>query len=110
MPRFTSKTDRPDFREKPSGFEQRLKEIDLFFAGRGLEHQTMRRVANLLDQANIPYAIVGGMAVNAHHFQQTTGDVDLLLTPEGFAEFRRLWVPKDYEPLPDRRRRFVDRS
>jgi hypothetical protein len=33
----------------------------------------------------------------------------VLLTPEGFAEFRRRFVPKTYDPIPGRPRRFVDR-
>jgi len=89
---------------------QRLKEIDLFFQGKDQVHKTLRRVVKRLEKANISYAVVGGMAVNAHHYQRTTGDVDILLTPEGFAEFRRLYVPKQYENYPGRLRRFVDRK
>jgi hypothetical protein len=100
----------PDLRGKPFDFRQRLKEIDLFFEGRGREHQTMRRLAKRLEKAGIPYAIVGGMAVNAHRHERTTKDVDILLTGEGFAEFRRRFVPKYYESQPRRARRFVDRT
>ncbi len=82
----------------------------MFFAGNDPVHQTMRRVVEKLEGANIPYAIVGGMAVNAHRYQRTTGDVDLLLTPEGFAAFRRLFVETDFESIPERKRRFVDRA
>jgi hypothetical protein len=90
-------------------FWARLKEIDLFFEGRGREHKTLRRLVANLEKAKIPYAIIGGMAVNAHHHRQTTHDVDVLLTPEGFAEFRRRYVPKSYGPVPGRSRRFLDR-
>ena len=95
---------------KSAGFWGRLKEIDMFFAGTDPVHQTMRRVVEKLEGAAIPYAIVGGMAVNAHRYQRTTADVDVLLTPEGFAEFRRLFVEKDYEIIPDRKRRFIDKA
>jgi hypothetical protein len=91
-------------------FWQRLKEIDLFFQGKDQVHKTMRRVVKRLEKASIPYAIVGGMAVNAHNYRRTTADVDLLLTAEGFAEFRRLLVPRYYENRPGRQRRFVDRK
>jgi hypothetical protein len=50
------------------------------------------------------------MAVNAHKHRQTTGDVDILLTPEGFARFNELFVPKHYHKLPDRLRRFRDKQ
>ena len=81
----------------------------MFFEGRGREHKTMRRLVKKLEKAHIPYAIVGGMAVNAHRYERTTKDVDLLLTAEGFAEFCRRFVPKDYDRVPKRPRRFVDR-
>src|SRR5262245_37425431 len=94
---------------KPFDFWQRLKEIDMFFEGRGREHKTMRRLVKKLEQANIPYAIMGGMAVNAHQYERTTKDVDVLLTREGFEHFLARFVPKDYEADPKRTRRVHDR-
>jgi hypothetical protein len=91
-------------------FRQRLKEIDMFFQRRDPVHQTMNRLVKRLEKANIPYAIVGGMAVNAHRYRRTTGDVDVLLTPAGLAEFRRLFVEKYYKAFPQRKRRFVDQT
>src|SRR5438477_4631514 len=91
-------------------FRERLKEIDMFFRGADPVHKVMRRLARRLERANIPYAIMGGMAVNAHRYQRTTADVDVLLTPEGLAEFRRRFVPKAYDPVPGRPRRFLDRQ
>jgi hypothetical protein len=58
-------------------FTQRLKEIDRFFQGRSPIHQTMRRLARKLEEAETPYAIIGGMAVNAHGYVQTPDDVDI---------------------------------
>lgn len=62
-------------------------------------HQALARVTNRLDELGIPYAICGGMAVNAHGYQRTTTDVDLLLTPDGHARFKASavglgWVDK----------------
>jgi hypothetical protein len=50
------------------------------------------------------------MAVNAHHYERTTKDVDLLLTPAGLAEFGQRFGKKNYTPVPDRPFRFVDRT
>src|SRR5438128_3075487 len=85
-----------------------LKEIDMFFQGRDPVHKTMRRIVKLLDKAKIPYAVVGGMAVFAQGYRRTTDDLDILLTSEGFAEFRRLFVPATYGKLPRRPKRFLD--
>jgi hypothetical protein len=95
---------------KTFGFLEGVKEIDKFFQGRDPVHQSMRRVAKCLEKAGIPYAIVGGMAVFAHGYRRTTDDLDILLTPKGFEEFRRLFVPKNYQPDPRLSRRFTDRA
>jgi hypothetical protein len=95
---------------RPGRFDERLKEIDMFFQGTDRVHQTMRRVAEKLHGAGIPYAIVGGMAVNAHRHERTTKDVDFLLTSQGVSDFRRLFVPQEFESAPGRPRRFVDRA
>jgi hypothetical protein len=93
-----------------TSFAQRLEEIGMFFQGEDRVHQAMRRVAEELDRAGIPYAIVGGMAVNAHHHQRTTKDVDFLLTAAGLAAFRNLARAGEFDPVPGRPRRFVDRQ
>jgi hypothetical protein len=95
---------------KPFSFQRRLKETSMFFQSRDEVHKTMRRLVKRLEKADIPYAIVGGMAVNAHRHRRTTSDVDVLFTSQGFDEFRRLFVPKHYQNLPGRSRRFVDRK
>ena len=82
----------------------------MFFQGKDEVYKTMRRLVKRLEKADIPYAIMGGMAVNAHGHRRTTGDVDILLTAEGLNEFRQRFVPKNYEAVPNRTRRFVDRT
>src|SRR5262245_41936839 len=82
----------------------------MFFQGKDEVHKTLRRLVKHLEKAGISYAIAGGMAVNAHRYRRTTGEVDVLLSAGGFAEFRRLFVPRYYENLPGRTRRFVDKK
>jgi hypothetical protein len=95
---------------KPLDFWQCVKEISLFFDGKDEVHKSMRRLVRRLDRASIPYAIMGGIAVYAHRYRRTTDDLDVLLRPEGLAEFRRLFVPKHYATTPNRSRRFVDKQ
>ena len=45
-------------------------------------HQALARITTRLEQRGIPYAVGGGMAVNAHGHRRTTTDVDVLLTPD----------------------------
>jgi hypothetical protein len=82
----------------------------MFFQGSDPVHRTMNRVAEALETAKIPYAVVGAMAVNAHNHRRTTGDVDFLLTTNGFDAFRSLVLTGDFERVPGRARRFFDRA
>ena len=91
-------------------FSDRLREISMFFEGDDRVHQGMRRIAACMEAAGIRYAIVGGMAVNAHHHHRTTKDVDFLLTADGFAAFKSLLDASDFATVQGRSRRFVDRA
>lgn len=51
-------------------------------------HVALARVTQKLEELQIPYAVCGGMAVNAHGLRRATEDVDLLLTTEGLAKFK----------------------
>jgi hypothetical protein len=82
----------------------------MFFQGNDRVHETMHRVAQKLEAGGIRYAIVGGMAVNAHGHQRTTGDVGFLLTAEGFDAFRKLIEAAEFSMIPGRPRRFLDRA
>jgi hypothetical protein len=95
---------------KPFSVWQSLKELSMFFQERDEVHKTMRRLVRRLERAEIPYAVVGGMALVAHRYRRATTDVDILLSPAGFGDFRNLFVPRHYGPLPKRPRRFVDRA
>jgi hypothetical protein len=46
-------------------------------------HQTLRKISAKLDELGIAYAVVGGMALGAHHFVRATVDVDILVDAEG---------------------------
>ena len=94
----------------PISIWDRIKEIDMFFQKNDPVYKTMRRIVKQLEKAKIPYAVVGGMAVNAHGHRRTTDDLDVLLTKEGLAEFRKRFVPKHYDTTPQLARRFTDRK
>jgi hypothetical protein len=50
----------------------------------------VRRVAQLLDEAEADYCLVGGYALAAHGFNRFTEDIDVLVDPA--AENSRRWV------------------
>lgn len=54
----------------------------MHFEERNAVHDTLRRITSRLAELQIPYAVVGGMAMFAHGFRRFTEDVDLLVTRE----------------------------
>jgi hypothetical protein len=81
-----------------STFRGRLREAEEFFMGRGKVHQTMDRITERLTKAGIPYAIIGGMAINAHGYERNTTDVDLLTTRDGLDDIHKKIVGRGFVP------------
>jgi hypothetical protein len=77
-------------------FERALENAESFFMKRGKVHQAALAIARRLDDANIPYAIAGAMALGAHGYERVTVDVDVLLTREGLARFRKEQLGRGY--------------
>ena len=63
-----------------------LREGSLHFEEKNAVHETLRRITTRLNELQIPYAVVGGMAMFAHGFRRFTEDVDLLVTRESMNE------------------------
>src|ERR1700724_460220 len=59
-----------------------------FFMGESDVQHALEKLARLLDADGIPYAILGGMALNAYGYRRVTIDVDVLLNREGLEAFR----------------------
>ncbi len=86
--------DRDSLRSKPkhfaelSTFEELLNRDPRWALSEGSRHfeeesavfQTLRRIAERLRQLQIPYAVVGGMALFRHGLRRFTEDVDILVT------------------------------
>jgi hypothetical protein len=85
-------------------YEQRLRrspeaifeESSLYFSQQGDLYKTLKNLAGRLDKANIPYALIGGMAMAQHGFVRMTEDIDILLTPEGLATFKNEALGRGY--------------
>lgn len=58
----------------------------MHFEGNSAVHKTLRRIAERLEELDIDYAIVGGMALFFHGYRRFTEDVDVLVTAEGLAK------------------------
>jgi hypothetical protein len=89
-------------------FWKRLQESALFFQGHDEVCKSLRRLIKNLAHADIPYAVMGGMAMHAHGHRLPPEGLDILLTPPEFTQFREQFVPKKYGVVPKRSRRFTD--
>ena len=89
--------------------DELLNESELFFMREGKVHQTLRRLAQMLEAEFISYAIVGDMALNLLGYTRETVDVDILLTPQGLERFHERLVGKGYLPaFTGARKSFLD--
>ncbi len=75
------------------------KRVDQFFMHASPVHDTMRRLAAAMNELQIPFAIAGAMAANAHGHHRTTADVDILIRREDLERFKQRfsglgWVDK----------------
>ena len=66
--------------------------------------KALDKLARTLDAQQIPYAVIGAMALNEFGYRRTTVDVDVLLTAEGLAAFKRSNLGRGYtEKFPGSR-------
>lgn len=64
----------------------------------GKVYVALKRLTHDLEDANIAYVIVGGMALNLWGYARQTVDVDILLTREDLAKFNQEYVGRGYIP------------
>src|SRR3954453_16932977 len=78
-----------------------IEEAEKFFMGESKVQRARNKVARLLSEDGIPYALIGAMALNAYGYERVTVDVDLLLTAEGLEEFKKKHLGSGYvQKLP----------
>lgn len=66
--------------------------------------RALERLARVLDEKQIPYAIIGAMALNEWGYRRVTVDVDVLLSPEGLRALRAEVLGRGYvEKFPGSR-------
>jgi hypothetical protein len=81
--------------------DDRLREADRYFMGRGNVRDTAVEIARRLTEAGIDYAIAGALACAAHGHERLTTDVDVLITAGGLDRFKQIWLGRGYvEPTP----------
>lgn len=75
-----------------------------FFMGDADVQRALQEVVALLDRLQVPYALIGALALNEVGYQRATVDVDLLLTAEGLTALKAEALARGYvEKFPGSR-------
>lgn len=80
----------------------------MFFERSGPVWETLRDLEKGLQQADIDYIVIGGLALNAYKYPRQTTGVDVVMTPMGYASFEREFAGSTYQHVEGASRRFVD--
>jgi len=75
-----------------------LREASAYFGGKGQLHVALHRLVQRLNEEEIPYALLGGLALAEHGYPRLTEDIDVLLTPRGLERFCQSLVGRGYRP------------
>ncbi len=90
--------------ENEATFWSGVENARRFFMGEADVQRALERLACLLDERGIPYAVVGAMALNEWGYRRVTVDVDVLLTSEGLRDLKAAALGHGYvEKFPGSR-------
>ena len=85
-------------------FWQGVEGAARFFMGDSDVQRALEKLVGTLAAQQIPYAIVGAMALNEFGYRRVTVDVDVLLTPAGLAALKAASLGRGYvEKFPGSR-------
>ncbi len=73
-----------------------LQHAGEFFMERSPIHQAALRISKTLAGMQIPFAVGGALAAAVHGHVRMTEDVDILLTREGLAAFKKRWLGRGW--------------
>ena len=90
--------------DREQAFWSGAAEATRFFKGDSNVHRALERLAAVLDEEQIPYALVDGIALDEWGYRRVTVDVDVLLSPEGLAILKDAALGRGYvEKFPGSR-------
>ncbi len=76
-----------------------LSQGSRFFEGGGDVQKTLHKITAQLNSLNLPYTVVGGMALFMHGFRRFTEDVDILVTAPVLKDIHAKLEGLGYAPL-----------
>jgi hypothetical protein len=67
-----------------------------FFIGGADAQKAVRKLVDILERENLPYAIIGVLALNEYGHRRVTVDVDLVMREEDLQKFKGRWLGRGY--------------
>jgi hypothetical protein len=67
-----------------------------FFMGEAEAQKALRKLVGILEGENVPYAIIGALALNEYGHRRVTVDVDLIMREADLQAFKRRWLGHGY--------------
>jgi len=64
--------------------------------GQAEAQQAAEKLVAILEREQIPYAIIGALALNQYGYRRVTVDVDLVMREQDLQEFKRRWLGRGY--------------
>jgi len=78
-------------------FIEGMAYCERFFMGQAEAQRALFKLTALLEADGLPYAIIGGLALNEYGYRRATVDVDLVMREQDLQEFKRGHLGKGYE-------------
>jgi hypothetical protein len=90
--------------EDEARFFAGIQYVSEFFMGQANVQRAVEKLTRILEEEQIPYAIIGAMAMNEYGYVRATVDVDVLMTQDSLNAFKQRWVGRGYlEKFPGSR-------
>ncbi|HEY1557309.1 MAG TPA: hypothetical protein VGF94_20875 [Kofleriaceae bacterium] len=83
-------------REAEERFWTNLAATEAFFMGTDPVHEATRRIAKILDDMQLPYALIGALALNEYGYRRATVDVEILIRDDSLRAFKAAWLGRGY--------------
>jgi hypothetical protein len=64
--------------------------------GEAEAQKAVRKLVDILERENVPYAVIGALALNEYGHRRVTVDVDLVMREEDLQAFKRRWLGRGY--------------
>jgi hypothetical protein len=73
-----------------------VEDCGRFFVGEADVQKALTKLVGILEAEELPYAIIGALALNEYGHRRVTVDVDLVMRDEDLQTFKRGWLGKGY--------------